>query len=151
MAHFESQNRKIPNNTANCKIDGLHAKRISLDTLGLTNPCVDTQIEAQFYPHFAFNNTYGLRTITEELYRDSLNNLTKPDGCHDLIKACRILGTVSDQEQTGRNRTVNAACALASTYCFEFVLGAYFTTSGVGFSSFLIWLRFLNPEQQLTL
>ena len=137
MAHFESQNHKIPNNTANYTVDGLHAKRINLDTLGLTNACVDSQIEAQFYPHFAFNNTYDTQTITEKLYLDSLNNFTKPGGCNDLINGCRALGAASDPEQTGRNETVNAACALASTYCFAFVQGAYVATSGVRFSFFL--------------
>jgi len=149
MAHFESQNRKVSNGTTNHTVDGLHAKRINLDTLGLTNACVDSQIEAQFYPHFAFNNTYGLQTITEELYLDSLNNLTKSGGCYDLINECRTLGTASDSEQTGRNETVNAACALASTYCFASVQGAYVATSGVCFSLLPFWLRSLNSELQL--
>jgi hypothetical protein len=150
MAHFESQNRKIPKNTANYTVDGLHAKRINLDTLGLTNACVDSQIEAQFYPHFAFNNTYGLQTITEELYLDSLNNLTKFGGCYDLINECRALSTASDSEQTGRNETVNAACALASTYCFASVQGAYVATSGVRFPFFPFSLRSLNSKLKLT-
>lgn len=128
MAHFVSQNRKILNSTTNCTIDGVHAKYIKLDTLGLTNACIDSQIEAKFYPHFAFNNTYGLPTITEELYLDSLNNNTK---CNELIDECRTLGTASDPQQIGTNETVNAACALASTYCFAYVQGAYVATSGV--------------------
>ncbi|KAF2798040.1 alpha/beta-hydrolase [Melanomma pulvis-pyrius CBS 109.77] len=142
MAHFESQNRKICNGTLN----GRRAKYIHLDTLGLTNACVDSKIEGPFYPIYAFNNTYGLKTISEELYHESLNNFTKPGGCNDLIDECRAV-SVSDLENTGTNETVNAACALATQYCFAFVQGAYVETSGRNFFDISrTRLSFFPPE-----
>jgi len=129
VSHFESQNHKICNQTGT--LDGLKATRIHIDTLGITNGCIDAKIEGRFYPEMAFNNTYGLQAITEDLYQESLNNLTKPGGCNDLIDACRSLDTF-DPQQIGTNETINGACALAATFCFANVQGAYVATSGVG-------------------
>jgi hypothetical protein len=126
MAHFHAQNKKIENG----EVSGIHAKPLHLDTLGITNGCIDSKIEAPFYPEFAFNNTYGLQTIPENIYLEARNNLTKEGGCNDMIDQCRALAAF-DPENVGTNETVNAACALATQYCFQFVQGAYTEVSGV--------------------
>lgn len=128
MAHFQSQNERIENGTLNSPL--YTTKHLNLDTLGITNGCIDAKIEAPLYPEIAFNNTYGLQAVTEDVYLDSLNNLTKPGGCNDLIDKCRDLA-VFDPEITGTNETINAACALATQFCFQFVQGAYVELSGV--------------------
>jgi hypothetical protein len=132
MAHFQSQNRKI----ASGALNGTHAKYLHLDTLGLSNGCVDSKIEAPFYPEMAFNNTYGFPTIPEEVYIEAKNNLTKKGGCNDLIDQCRLLA-LSDPENIGTNDTVNAACASATMFCYEYVQGAYTAVSGVSRITFL--------------
>ncbi|ORX94028.1 Alpha/Beta hydrolase protein [Clohesyomyces aquaticus] len=126
MAHFQTQNSKIQNGT----LDGIRAKHLNLDTLGLTNACIDSRIEAPFYPEMAFNNTYGFQAIPENIYQEARNNMTKKGGCMDLLDQCRALGKVSDPDNVGNNDTVNAACGLATGYCFEFVQGAYTAVSG---------------------
>jgi hypothetical protein len=126
MAFFQKQNERMQGGT----LDGVCAKYLNLDTLGLTNACIDSKIETPFYPEFAVNNTYGLQTITEDVYREAVNNITKEGGCSDLTDACRSLAA-SDPENVGTNDTVNAACASATQYCFQFVQGAYTAVSGV--------------------
>ncbi|KAL1597741.1 hypothetical protein SLS60_008227 [Paraconiothyrium brasiliense] len=75
MAHFESQNRKIRNHTLSSPLR--NATLIHLDTLGITNGCVDAKIEAPTYLQMAINNTYGLQTITEDDHQSASNNITK--------------------------------------------------------------------------
>ncbi|UPX19027.1 Carboxypeptidase D [Ascochyta rabiei] len=125
MAHFQAQNDKIPHNGT---LDGVHARHLHLDTLGLTNGCVDAKIEGSYYPQYAFNNTYGLQTISEDVYRGALTNLTKEGGCYDLIERCRSLA-IFELGQYGTNHTVNEACATATLYCFQYVQGAFTANS----------------------
>lgn len=127
MEHFQSQNKKLESG----QLNSTHAKHLHLDTLGLTNACIDSKIEAPFYPEYAFNNTYGLETIPEEAYLQSLNNLTKSGGCYDLLEQCRNLAAQFDAENSGTNEEVNLACSEATQYCMEFVQGAYTALSGV--------------------
>lgn len=128
MAHFEAQNRRMQNGTLVSPLR--NTTYLQLDVLGITNGCVDARIEAPFYPHQAFNNTYGLQAITEEVYEQALGNLTMPDGCYDLIDQCRAIAA-ADPENTASNMTINEACAAASTFCFGVVQGAFTATSGV--------------------
>ncbi|KAH7406758.1 putative carboxypeptidase S1 [Phaeosphaeria sp. MPI-PUGE-AT-0046c] len=126
MEHFQSQNRKIESGLLN----STHVRHLHLDTLGLTNACIDAKIEAPFYLEYAVNNTYGLQTISEDTYLEARNNLTKPGGCYDLIDQCHTLTAKYDARNTGTNEMVNAACSLATQYCYQFVQGAYTETSG---------------------
>lgn len=77
----------------------------------------------------AFNNTYELETISKDVYEEALNNYTKPSGCRDLISQCRALGELEDPEEVSLNENVNELCTTATTYCYQYVLGAY-TASG---------------------
>lgn len=101
-----------------------------LDTLGITNGCVDAKIEVPTYLQMAVNNTYRLQTITEDVYQSALNNLTKVGGGNDLLDRCRTLA-LADPENTGTNETINEACIAASEFFFSNVQGAYTATSGV--------------------
>ncbi|KAH8728155.1 Alpha/Beta hydrolase protein [Phaeosphaeriaceae sp. PMI808] len=124
MAYFQSQNTKIKNGN----LSGIRAKHLKLDTLGLTNACIDAKIEAPHYLNYAVNNTYGFQAISEIIYNEAQNNLTREGGCNDMIDQCRGLA-VHDHENVGVNETVNAACALATQYCFQFVQGAFTSVS----------------------
>lgn len=62
------------------------------DTIGITNGCFDLLIQAPLYPHFAYNNTYGLQAISAAVAEAASLNFTKPGGCRDLMVQCRSLG-----------------------------------------------------------
>jgi hypothetical protein len=102
----------------------------------MTNGCIDSKIEAPFYLEYAVNNTYGVHTVSNDVYLDARNNLTKEGGCNTLIDQCRALAAF-DTENTGTNNTINAACALATQYCWQFVQGAFTAASGVCLLHFL--------------
>jgi hypothetical protein len=76
----------------------------------------------------AYNNTYGFEAISEDAYKESLNNFVKPGGCRDLIEQCRASGELLDPEEVGINQDVNNICSAATYYCALNVLGAYSAT-----------------------
>lgn len=94
-----------------------------MDTLGITNGCVDMLISTPSYPAYAHNNTYGLQLFSESMYRETSYNFTKPGGCRDLITKCRALGEQGDPCWVGDNSTVNQACNAATQYCYAYVVG----------------------------
>ncbi|KAL8790147.1 MAG: hypothetical protein Q9195_006527 [Heterodermia aff. obscurata] len=89
-----------------------------MDTLGLTNACVDLLVSTASYPAYAHNNTYDLQLFSDSRYEEASYNLNKPGGCLDLIRTCRSLGQQSDSGWSAANDTVNGACTLATQYCF---------------------------------
>lgn len=98
-----------------------------MKTLGMTNACIDQLYSGPQYPVFAYNNTYDVHFIPESVYAEEVHNMSKPDGCADLIKQCRELGNIGDPEWTGTNDTVNEACNLATDYCTAYVTGGLLT------------------------
>lgn len=125
FAHFERQNELISSGT----LSSSTYKVLNLNTIGLTNACMDIKIQMPFYPSYAFNNTYGIKAIPEEAYQSAMNNFTSPGGCRDLIDACRSAGIQGDPDQTGTNSTVNQLCGLATLSCFTNVQGVLGTHS----------------------
>ena len=103
----------------------LKSKNLVIDNIGITNACVDTLTGAVGYPEYAYNNTYGVKFASQQLYQEVMNNLTKPFGCLDLTKQCRALGSEGDPNSTGRNATVNEFCMAAFGYCEQYVIGAF--------------------------
>lgn len=108
--------------------------KVTLDTLGITNGCIDQLYQMPGYPEFAYNNTYGVQFINESVYVDAMNNFTKAGGCRDQIVQCRQLGIEGDPGWTGSNDTVNQVCQGATAYCFEYVVGAFDELTGVSLS-----------------
>lgn len=103
----------------------LSCKNLTVDAIGITNGCVDIESAMAGYPEFAYNNTYGVRFGSEAVYEQSLNNLTMPGGCRDLIDECRALGQASDPDYTGSNATVNELCMGAFGFCSQYVIGSF--------------------------
>ncbi|KAK2760863.1 hypothetical protein FQN54_002103 [Arachnomyces sp. PD_36] len=126
FTYFEEQNDAIVDGTLN----GCPAVRLNLDTLGITNGCLDIKSEAPMYLQLANNNTYGIKTIPDEVFQEASNNLTKPGGCNDLLDACREAQALGDPGNLGINSTVNELCAGATEYCWTYVQGAYVEYSG---------------------
>ena len=126
-AFFEEQNQRITNHSI--KLDG-ETYIIHLDTLGIINGCIDLLTQELAYPTMAFNNTYGIQTIDDDLYHRAVDAYSKPDGCRDSIMTCQSLAAQSDPNSTGSNKTVNEACSDADQTCRSTVEGVYTTYSG---------------------
>jgi carboxypeptidase C (cathepsin A) len=100
----------------------LKRRNLKIDTVGITNGCVDFESSVAGYPEFAYNNTYGVRFGSEALYDEVMHNITKPGGCSDLLKQCRALGEQGDPSNSGSNATVNKVCMEAFSYCEFYVI-----------------------------
>ncbi|KIX06239.1 uncharacterized protein Z518_04214 [Rhinocladiella mackenziei CBS 650.93] len=129
FAFFQRQNVKL----AAGNLDKKKYHHLKLDTLGITNGCVDLAIQARSYPEIAYNNTYNVSFIPKVIYEEAMLNFTKTGGCLDQIAQCRTLCNEFDPDYTGGNETVTEICALGTQWCATYVEGAYLAT---GRSSF---------------
>ncbi|KAJ0417547.1 Alpha/Beta hydrolase protein [Aspergillus carlsbadensis] len=117
-----AQNSKSHNGT----LDGVTSpSQIKVKTLSIHNGCSDVLTQGNFYPEFAYNNTYGVEAIDEEQYTLAKENIVKEGGCFDLVEQCHALADELDPENLGDNAQVNAACLAADSYCYQNVLGLY--------------------------
>jgi hypothetical protein len=80
-----------------------------------------------YYPEFAFNNTYGIKAITEDEYESAL---AASDTCKRTSATCRSLADAKDPQGVGNQPDVNKACVDAFKYCFSTMHSA-FDKSGV--------------------
>jgi carboxypeptidase C (cathepsin A) len=101
----------------------LKRKDMVVDTLGLTNGCIDFEQALPGFPEYAYNNTYGVQFLSEAQYNAAMDNLTSPGGALDLIKTCRTLGLAGDPQFFGNNETVNKVCGEAFVQGYA-VIGA---------------------------
>jgi hypothetical protein len=92
-----------------------------LDTVGITNGCVDAQTGVEGWPLFAWNNTYGVRFASKAQYDTAIQSINKPDGFQDLLQQCRELGEVGDPDYSGNNATVNKVCMEAFGTFFKLI------------------------------
>ncbi|RDW78733.1 putative carboxypeptidase S1 [Aspergillus mulundensis] len=129
-AFFQEQNEKIANGSLTSAGESHY---IHLDTLGIINGCIDLLVQSPSYPEIAYNNTYGIEAINETIYDFAMNAWSKPGGCRDQIIRCRELAAEGDPYMYGNNRTVNAACSAADSYCGNNVEGPYPLFSGRGY------------------
>lgn len=137
MQYFQQQNEKIEKG----EICGY---KMPLDTLGVSNGCIDSLYTSTSYAEMAYNNTYGVEFISKETYDQANYNYTVPGGCRDLIIACREIGSEGDPESTGLNATVNEVCAEATLSCWITIQGKILTETGVRY--FLIFLMSCEHE-----
>jgi len=135
MAYFQRQNEEIERGN-------ISGKCLHLDLAVITNGEVDFLYQAEWYPQMAYNNTYDFEAISEDVYKEALNNFTKPAGCRDLINGCRAQGALYDPDELGLSPSVNALCNTATTYCYQNVLNAY---SATGRSAFDMSVLTPNP------
>ena len=77
------------------------------------------------YPHMAFNNTYGLALVTQEVYDQTLDIITRPGGVQDQILTCRSQGAEGDPLELGNNATVNEACVNATNLAYTEIQGVF--------------------------
>ena len=60
-----------------------------MDTLGIINGIIDEQIQGPYYPEFAVNNTYGIKSINDTVYTFMKQAFYYPSGCNDQIEYCK--------------------------------------------------------------
>jgi hypothetical protein len=76
-----------------------------------------------------------------------MHNLTKPDGCYDLIKQCRSLQREKDLQSLGNNAEVNEACVTATQLCFFEIQGAYTAVSSASAFDLALQLPAIFPSE----
>lgn len=84
--------------------------KINLAGLGVGNGLTDPLIQYRYYPEMAMNNTYDIKTVTEEQYERMLEHVP---GCEALIIACQ--GNTS-------------LCMPADDYCNIFLTTPYYNS-----------------------
>ncbi|KAI4789723.1 alpha/beta-hydrolase, partial [Aureobasidium sp. EXF-8845] len=109
--HFEEQNQKRENGT----IPKNSTLEIKLASLGIVNGLIDSLIQDYYYATFAYNNTYGIQTISQT---DELNLIEQYNNdCSKQTNICRSIANASDPEGEGDNSQVNMACQTAVYDC----------------------------------
>lgn len=109
--YFEQQNEArligtIPSNSS---------LAIQLQTVGIINGKIDDLVQDYYYPSFAYNNTYGIETIT---LTDELNELNEyANDCVSQIEDCRNAMILTDPEGYGDVDGTNDLCSAAQITC----------------------------------
>lgn len=86
------------------------AEHINLAGVGVGNGLTDPVVQYQYYPEMAMNNTYDIKTVSEEQYERMVDHVP---GCTKLAKACQL-----DHE----------LCEIADEYCQMFLTMPYYST-----------------------
>lgn len=110
--YFYEQNQMIANGSS----QGI---QLNFNTLGVGNGITDEYIQAPYYPEFAVNNTYGIKTYNDTVYNYGKFAMIFPNGCLAQIESCR-----------GTNRTQladYAICPEAEAMWRDNVEGLYYS------------------------
>ncbi|KAF6818556.1 carboxypeptidase s1 [Colletotrichum plurivorum] len=118
---WERQNERRENGT----LPANRTLEVHLTSLGIVNGCIDDQVQAEFYPAMATNNTYGFRAMNDVRAALANGSLYTTGGCLDQIRQCRTAESVYDANNTGAVREVNDLCAQAYRSCYNNVVTPY--------------------------
>ncbi|KAI1742621.1 Alpha/Beta hydrolase protein [Xylaria scruposa] len=113
--YFYDQNELIKKGSAK-------GVELNMHTLGIINGIISASIQMPYYPEFAANNTYGLKTVNDTIYNFMKMNWEFPGACKDSIEYC-----ASADRSTPDGL---AACSQATAICRGLVEGPYYTVSG---------------------
>lgn len=133
FSYFYNQNQKI----ANGSIDGYPLK---FNSLGIINGIIDESVQAEYYPEFAVNNTYGIKAYNDTVYSYAKFANNMYNGCIYQIGLCRASaeGNVSyyhiDAPITEAELTpgVMQVCNEAADMCRDNVESPYYFYGGRG-------------------
>ncbi|GAQ43564.1 carboxypeptidase S1 [Aspergillus niger] len=115
--HFYEQNSKI----ANGEVSGV---QLNFNSLGIINGIIDAAIQANYYPEFAVNNTYGIKALNDTVYNYMKFANTMPSGCQDQVSLCKLTNRTSLADF--------AICTEAANMCRDNVEGPYYQFGGRG-------------------
>jgi carboxypeptidase C (cathepsin A) len=97
---------------------------LNFNSIGIINGIINEAIQAEYYPEFATNNTYGIKSINDTVYSYMKFANFMFDGCLDQIAYC---------EQTNKTEpSEKAICSEAASMCRDNVEGPYYYYSGRG-------------------
>jgi carboxypeptidase C (cathepsin A) len=132
-SYFYNQNLKIENGS----MPGFPLK---FNSLGIINGIIDEAVQAEHYPEFAMNNTYGIKAYNDTVYSYAkfANNMF--GGCRYQIALCRSAAENNgsyyhtDRPITGVELTpgVQQICNEAADMCRDNVESPYYYYSGRG-------------------
>lgn len=110
MDYFVRQNDRIAKGEL-----GSDAHYLHLRTLGIINGCIDAPDMMESEIEFSFNNTYGVKAITQDEYDHSMHEFHKPGGVRDQIEECREMARKTDPHDHGDIEKTNAFCSEVAT------------------------------------
>ncbi len=87
-------------------------------SVGIINGLVDLGTQAEYFPIFAQNNTYSIKTLPDDVAASAAYNYTKASGCRDLSNECNRLGAIHDPDTYGNSAAVVQACVEALKVCW---------------------------------
>ncbi|KAJ6117341.1 Peptidase S10 serine carboxypeptidase [Penicillium capsulatum] len=106
--YFHEQNKKISRGTKGVKLE--------FNTLGIINGVIDQGLQANSTPDFAVNNTYGIKTVSDEVYKFMKTSNEMPlVGCQALVQRC------TTSRETNPGVIAQSVCAQAATTCKNLV------------------------------
>lgn len=114
-SYFEQQNEArlsgslSPNETLEVK----------LEVVGIINGFIDDLIQDQYFPYFAYNNTYGIEAINEVEQLNALNDYNV--NCVPAIEDCRTAMDSTDPQGYGDDYDTNQLCEQAQYTCNNIV------------------------------
>lgn len=114
--YFEEMNKARSNGT----LSSATTLEIKLETLGIINGLVDDLIQDQFYPTFAYNNTYAIQAINQVEELNDINLYTNE--CAVQIQTCRSLMASTDPDGYGDVPNTNAVCEQAQVTCNQLLI-----------------------------
>ncbi|KAK8070967.1 alpha/beta-hydrolase [Apiospora hydei] len=103
---------------------------VTVDTVGIMSGFTDFHIQAESFPKFAINNTYGIQAYDLEVAESAAFNWSSPGGCKEQVEHCRALTPNGYRDQYGTNTTITEVCGGASIWCWTNVYSAYDALSG---------------------
>ncbi|KXT14920.1 hypothetical protein AC579_3052 [Pseudocercospora musae] len=110
MDFFLHQNEKIKKG----EMSGNGAHYLHLSTLGIINGCIDAPDMMSSEIEMAFNNTYGIRAISQDQYDWAMNEFYRTGGALDDIKKCREMARKTDPQDHGDVTETNVFCSQAA-------------------------------------
>lgn len=135
--YFQEQNDKIKSG----KMDGY---ALNFATLGIGNGIIDESVQAEWYPEFAMNNTYGIKAYNDTVYNYAKFATFMNNGCYQQIENCVLAASAVNgglvPEANGEvitfkatsNPSIATLCSEAADMCRDNVESPYYYYSGRG-------------------
>ena len=111
--YFYQQNEAIRNGSTK-------GVELQMDTLGIINGIIDEQIQGPYYPEFAVNNTYGIKSINDTVYTFMKQAFYYPSGCNDQIEYCKQSDRSTEEGQLTCSQAMNLCRSLVEQPYYEF-------------------------------
>ena len=90
---------------------------VKIEAVGIINGLVDDLVQNAYYPPFAYNNSYGIQTISQTNELNSIQDYSGPGQCVDQINLCRAALTSTDPKGYGDVAATNTLCSNAQQTC----------------------------------